>query len=323
MRILVHEVVTGGGLDGYHAPAALAREGAAMLQALVADLHAIGAHQIVSAGAVAPEGLDALIASVDAVWLIAPESERCLERLAAQVEGHGKMLIGPPADAIARAADKWGVAERLRTSGVPHPETRLLTADADGPAIARTLGYPLVVKPRRGAGCHGVSRVRTAAALPPALDRARQAAGTDADVLLQRYVPGVAASVSLLADGHRAVPLAVNAQHVSGLSRLSYDGGATPLAHPSAGKAIDAALRSCAALPGLRGLIGVDVVLTPWDAVVIEVNPRVTTAYLGVRSVVHENVPSLAIAACEGRLPSPPVARRSVQFTAAGELAIS
>jgi predicted ATP-grasp superfamily ATP-dependent carboligase len=93
--------------------------------------------------------------------------------------------------------------------------------------------------------------------------------------------------------------------------------------HPCANKAIDAALRTCTALPGLRGVVGVDVILTRTDAVVIEVNPRLTTAYLGVRSVVRENVPALAIAACQGRLPSPPVTRRSVRFSAAGDLVVA
>ena len=41
MRILVHEFVSGGGLAGRPVPASLAREGAAMLTALVADLAAI------------------------------------------------------------------------------------------------------------------------------------------------------------------------------------------------------------------------------------------------------------------------------------------
>ena len=48
MRILVHEFVSGGGFAGQDVPASLAREGAAMRTALVADLAAIGGHQIVT-----------------------------------------------------------------------------------------------------------------------------------------------------------------------------------------------------------------------------------------------------------------------------------
>jgi hypothetical protein len=64
----------------------------------------------------------------------------------------------------------------------------------------------------------------------------------------------------------------------------------------------------------------VDMVLTESEAVVIEVNPRLTTAYLGVRAVLEENVATLALAACAGALPSPPPAQRRVRFTAAGRI---
>ena len=74
-------------------------------------------------------------------------------------------------------------------------------------------------------------------------------------------------------------------------------------------------------MPGLCGYVGVDVVLTKSEPVVIEVNPRLTTAYLGVRSVIAENVAAMAIAACEGALPEPPRLGRSVHFSAAGDVA--
>lgn len=138
---------------------------------------------------------------------------------------------------------------------------------------------------------------------------------------MQRYVHGTAASVSLLADGRRAVPLAVNAQRVIASSGFCYRGGRTPLEHPLAAAAVDAAMRTCAALPGLRGYVGVDLVLTDAEPLVIEVNPRLTTAYLGVRAALDENVAALALAACDGRLPVQPIARRHVRFTAAGRVA--
>ena len=73
---------------------------------------------------------------------------------------------------------------------------------------------------------------------------------------------------------------------------------------------MDVALRTCRALPGLRGYIGVDVILTESEAVVIEVNPRLTTSYLGVRAALAwrrggANIAGLVIAACDGRAPAP------------------
>ena len=139
--------------------------------------------------------------------------------------------------------------------------------------------------------------------------------------MMQRYVRGVPASVSLLADGRRSVAPALNAQRMSTASGFSYRGGRTPFDHPLAAEAVDAAIRTCAALPGLRGYVGIDLVLTDAGPVVIEVNPRLTTAYLGVRAVLDENVAAMAMAACEGTLPDQPIARRCVRFTASGLVA--
>ena len=139
-------------------------------------------------------------------------------------------------------------------------------------------------------------------------------------LIVQRYVEGTAASVSLLAGQGCVMPLTVNAQHISASFRLGYRGGRTPLEHPLAERAATAAVLACGAFPGLRGYVGVDLVLTDNEAIVIEVNPRLTTAYLGVRAVLEQNVAALTLAACDGTLPRRPRVRRRVRFTATGRV---
>ena len=346
MRILVHEFVSGGGFAGQDVPASLAREGAAMRTALVSDLAAIGGHHIVTTAdprfpLEPPPGvevvtlprrsatlLDLLITSADAVWLVAPETNGCLERLAARIERKGIALLGSGSAAIRRASNKAGLVRRLARHGVSHPTTRVLCRSRDGQmdgrTAAREIGYPLVVKPGQGAGCGGVCLARNASELQHAVDLAQRATRSRR-LLLQRYVRGVAASVSLVADGRRAVALTVNAQSVRASRPFSYRGGTTPLDHPLAARAVAAALRTCQALPGLRGYVGVDLVLTPANAVVIEVNPRLTTAYLGVRSALRGrggagNVAALVLDACAGTLRRPPPVQRSVRFMASGQV---
>ena len=121
-----------------------------MRDALVADLAAIRRHRIVTTvdprfPLKAPPGvevvtlppggdalLDGLMASADAVWLVAPETDGCLERLAARVEKKGTTLLGPGAAAIRRASDKAGLPRRLARHGVAHPaDARPPTRDAD------------------------------------------------------------------------------------------------------------------------------------------------------------------------------------------------
>jgi predicted ATP-grasp superfamily ATP-dependent carboligase len=320
-----------------------------MLTALVADLAALRQHAIVTTvdprfPLTAPPGvevvtllpgkktlLDALISSVDAVWLIAPESGRCLERLAARAERKGKALLGSGAAAIRRASDKAGLPRRLARCDVRHPRTRVFRRWSECAMAAREIGYPLVIKPVRGAGCSGVYLASNTRELRRAVDIVRRSDRSGL-LLLQGYVPGVAASVSLLADGRQAVPLTVNAQAVRKLRnqpggiragvpcRLSYHGGTTPFDHPLADRAVEAAIDTCRALPGLRGFVGVDLILTESEAIVIEVNPRLTTAYLGVRMALGENVAALVLAACGGALPARPAVQQSVRFTAGGRV---
>ena len=320
-----------------------------MRAALVADLLAIGTHEIVTTadarcGGDLPHGvelvrlpsgdrerharLDWLIAGVDAVWLIAPETDGCLEQLALQVERHDTTLLGPGAAAIAAASNKARLARRLAEAGIRHPKTRSVAASGRAEAAADEIGYPVVVKPVRGAGSCGVCVAYDALDLRRAIDAARDAGGREEDaVLVQEYVHGAAASVSLLANGRDVIPLAVNAQTLNGQTSASppsfeYLGGETPLEHPLAALAAAAALDTCRAVGGLRGFVGVDVVLTGTDAVVIELNPRLTTAYLGVRAAIDENVAALALAACAGDLPAQPRLRRHVRFTAGGAVVI-
>jgi predicted ATP-grasp superfamily ATP-dependent carboligase len=267
-----------------------------------------------------PALFDAVVGSVDAAWLVAPETGRCLERLAKRIERAGTTLLGSGSATIRRASDKATLGRLLARHRVRYPVTRALSAGMDWKPIARELGYPLVVKPRRGAGCEGVRLARNRSELR----RIVEAGGRrgSADVLLQQYVIGTAASVSLLATGGRSTPLALNAQSVRPADCFAYRGGMTPLEHPLAGRALDAARRVCSALPGLRGYVGIDLVLTGSEAVVIEVNPRLTTAYLGVREALAENVAALAVAACAGRLPAPPQLQQRVHFTASGRTTV-
>jgi len=69
--------------------------------------------------------------------------------------------------------------------------------------------------------------------------------------------------------------------------------------------------------------VGVDLILTESEAVVIEVNPRLTTAYLGVRWAIDANTAALALDACAGVLPSSVPVRRMVRFTTSGRVSIT
>jgi len=318
-----------------------------MRDALVEDLTAIGGHQImatvdprfplrgvrdVEVITLGHSGMTLfdLIPSADAVWPIAPETGRCLEHMTELVAATGTRVLGSTPIGIREACDKAALPDRLREIGVAHPTTRVVRQKDEWRSIVKSIAYPVVVKPQYGAGCEGVFVANTPIELEYAiedifgLDRA-------ALVLVQEFVSGTAASVSMLVGGQGAIPLALNEQSIHrtdpcsqtgtiGPQKLRYDGGATPFERPLTNRAFDAAVRTCNSIKGLRGFVGVDVVLGPSDVFVIEINARLTTAYLGIREAFDCNIAALAIDACEGNLASIPRTSRRVRFTASGQL---
>jgi predicted ATP-grasp superfamily ATP-dependent carboligase len=119
---------------------------------------------------------------------------------------------------------------------------------------------------------------------------------------LEPWVDGEPMSLSLLCGSGRTELLSINRQHIriddGGV--LHYEGvqiGALALDDPRADVLRDTASRVAQAIPGLRGFCGVDVVWHPQcGPVVIEVNPRVTCAYMGLSAALQRPLASEIVA---------------------------
>lgn len=326
MRILVYEHISAGGFTVFGR--ALVPEGLGMLRAVLVDFVRLG-HRVCTIldrrlGGVArlPRGCQvvpaesertyrALVRNSDAVLVIAPETEGVLARLTAEAERAGRLVLGSTSRAVRIAGHKAKTGRVLRRLGIPTPSTWTVRTSRDLLQLARRLHYPVVCKPMDGVGCEGVFVART----PDGLLRAGRELGRDGrKFLVQTYIEGVHASVALLGDGQHAIPLCLNAQWIRGSRRLVYGGGTTPMEHPVAGRAMAYAARIVQGIEGLRGFFGVDLVLTEDEAFVIEVNPRITTAYLGIRRVFCGNLAEAILEASQGRLPTRPEIRGRASY---------
>ncbi len=214
----------------------------------------------------------------DAVWVIAPESSGLLAAFERGVRGKARWL-GCDAQAIALASSKAATVERLHARGIATP---LHEAFAAAPCW--------VVKPDDGAGAVA-TRVHAGHAAALADLRARVG-----PAWAEPWVEGEALSMTLLCGVRGVELLSVNRQHV-GVDHggtVRYEGVSIDVLNRS-----DARWRTLAALaeriadalPGLRGVVGVDLV---WhDAlgpVAIEVNPRLTCAYVGLSKRLSRNI---------------------------------
>jgi len=235
-------------------------------------------------------------AGCEAALVIAPETGGALERTSALLYEAGVSLLGSTPAAIAVAADKWECSRRFGRAGLPAPDTACV-APHDAAAAARRLGLPVVLKPLDGAGCDGLAVVGAETDLGAAL--ALPALAGAEKILVQRWVAGEAASVSLLvADGGAVLPLSLNTQELRIGIPCAYEGGRAAIDHARRDEAFDLAARAVGLVPGLRGYVGVDMVLAPGGCLLVEINPRLTTSYVGLRRALAFNLAEAHCRAC-------------------------
>ena len=101
-----------------------------------------------------------------------------VDRLEATVEAHTlpaaqvREACGIPGTSVRTAwlcRDKPSMKEALRAAGVPTAASAAVDSAADAHAFAEAVGYPLIVKPRAGAGAAGTMRVDSREELDHAL----------------------------------------------------------------------------------------------------------------------------------------------------------
>lgn len=298
MRVLVHEYASGSGAT---LPPSIVAEGCAMRDALCADLAAVpGLDLLVSTapgmpppcGArLTPHGnesdIDFLLRAargIDAVWLVAPESAGIALSHVRALEGAEVRVLGSSSDAVELASSKSRTLARLAAAGMrTAPTWPLASAPLDRHA-------EWAVKPDCGCGCEGARRLGAAD-----LATLRHAGNLEGRIA-QPWLPGPAMSLSLRVAGGHGELLSVNRQYISiaadgalALQGIRQDiaSSSQPLhAHCAA-----LARRIATAIPGLRGFVGVDFVLgDDGRASVLEINPRLTSAYVGLSARLGRNL---------------------------------
>ena len=196
-------------------------------------------------------------------------------------------LCGTPPAKVERFLDKLEIQRFFEGLEVPVPP------------LAGSDDYPVMVKPRRGAGGWRNAVVKTTEEL-----RRWEEAWPDVPYVAQQLVDGIPSSVSCVADGRRARAVAVNRQLLrgEGESAHGFAGSVTPFSHPLAGEMIAAAERIAAA-SGCVGSVGIDFMAgeKPWA---IEINPRFQATVDTVEMATGQSVFGLHMDACRGIIPA-------------------
>ncbi|KAF3977418.1 MAG: ATP-grasp domain-containing protein [Methylococcales symbiont of Iophon sp. n. MRB-2018] len=312
-HILVFEYITGGGFAQQELPASLANEGQLMLNALIQQLAELTAIQITVLQdwrcqiPLTAENIQAILLSkeqsvipllakwidkVDAVWLIAPETDDVLTKLSQLVEEKSKVLLNSQSVAVAICSNKLATIEQLKKHAVPVVDTVQLNTSLP------SWQSPWVVKTKDGVGCENIHYISDYNELGKLM--------TDLECLsryvIQPYINGDSLSLSCLFKDGKAWLLCCNKQQI-----LPQGGGfklsacEVNISHNRQGWYQQLIAKVAKALPGLWGYVGIDIIQTvQGETLILEINPRLTTSFVGIKQATGVNVAKLVLAMIEG-----------------------
>lgn len=297
MRHFLFEFITGGGLANQSVPESLVKEGDVMLQTLLRELTSLDdskvtvtrdsridlldkdVEQVVIKSDI-EELLPELLNESDVAWLIAPETAHCLADYAELFIRHGKIAITSSVAAIKLATSKYLTNKTLAESGVNVICTRRLRESIPD----SNTGW--VVKPDDGVGCEKTFFIEDKKRLVDFIN-------TDSakNYVMQPFIKGKSMSMSLLVNDDQVQLIACNKQYVdikNNVIKLTAIGVNECLAFKDEMSTL--AKQIVASISGLAGYIGVDLIESNNTLHVVEVNPRLTTAYAGIPESIESNV---------------------------------
>lgn len=319
MKLLVFEYATALGIED----PSITVEGRNILEGLLNDLKSTGADYISpeSAGIgykprdgeekcnpVAVDGdltgwLGENLSKYDACLAVAPEENLILYEITKILEKNDVLTIGSSSGAVFACSDKVETHRLLKDD---HPVVnggKVSFNELKEHKNIFTGDRKMLVKPADGVSCTGVQVVRSYADFIKATAHLKRNTSLPY-FLLQDYVEGVSTSVSILSTGKESVALSLNRQKINiNQGKLEYNGGEVPYEHPLAVDAKEIASKAVKSIGGLKGYVGVDLLLGEEQVHILEINPRLTTSYVALRQLLNFNLGKAIIGAVKGELP--------------------
>lgn len=313
-QVFVSEFICGGAWPEPSLDSSLAAEGRAMLTAIIADLTALPDVEVMTtwdarlplpatwsncqtlrvSRSDSPHHeaklFRQLSAWADDVLVIAPESGGLLAQRCRLVEALvGPRLCGSSSQAVKICADKLTLCDRLSQSGIK----TISTAPFDLQCAATTWDWPIVIKPRDGAGAQLTFLVDNPDGLAACVEQISDAQ-TEFEFIQQPLITGRAVSVAALISEQTDV-FPIGSQRLSDDGRFRYLGCDVPQPVSSARReqVADLVQQCAASIPGLRGYVGFDLILPDAEEeqlVLVEINPRLTTGYLAWMQFTTQNL---------------------------------
>ena len=308
MKILVFEYITGGGLAQEDLPESLLREGGLMLKALIDELALLPSVKLtvlldwrckslnlpqtieiiwVTAEQSVYDLLPAHIEASDKVWPIAPEMESQLLNISKLVEDKSKRLLNSSSESIAICSDKLATARILKKNNIATIDACQLDE------FSQELIGSWVIKPKDGVGCLDCFFVPGNSEFNEITKQIKD----PSSYLIQPYVKGESLSLSCLFKNGVAWLVCCNKQQVS-IKQGKFELNACQVNISTNNRVVYQHLinQVAEAIPGLWGYVGIDIIQPEYGrALIVEINPRLTTSYAGIGQALGINVAEAVI----------------------------
>ena len=127
-------------------------------------------------------------------------------------------------------------------------------------------------------------------------------------IIVQEFIEGTDVSVSLISDGKKAIPISLNEQFVElKYEKGTYLGGKIPFESKYKDEAFDIAKNAVEAIDGLKGFVGVDLIINAdekdiYSVYLLEINSRFTTPYVGLSKIANINIGKTIIELIDGKI---------------------
>ncbi|MCK5830553.1 MAG: ATP-grasp domain-containing protein [Methylococcales bacterium] len=308
MKVLIFEFITGGGFAQKDLPESLFNEGLLMLNALIKDFDSLPSIRLtvmldwrckelelpdnievvwVSNKQSVYDLLPDLIESSDAVWPIAPELDSELQQISLLIECKFKRLLNSSSQAAAICSDKLVTAQVLQKNKQAIVETIQLDF------FSNKIVEPWVIKPKDGVGCLDTHFIST----QDEFDKIYALIACKENYIIQPYIQGEVLSLSCLFKGGKAWLLCCNRQQVS-IKQGKFELEACEVNiktndHMGYQLLIEGIAES---IEGLWGYVGIDIIQPKeGGSLTLEINPRLTTSYVGINQATGINVAETVI----------------------------
>ncbi len=332
-KIFIFEFVSGGGFNKVNIPISLFCEGYGMLRSIIIDFKSLNFeiktmldYRINNLAQFLPvddlsitnsqdnflKKFKTFVEECKYIFIIAPESSNVLYNLSDIVKKANRILLSTNLKGIRLGMSKLNTYSFFKENKIPSPKTYLIpirNKQLDSEFILQKfniLKKPVVIKPEDGVGAESIYYFESQYQLKHFFLNFQHKVEFGRRYILQEFIEGKDLSVSLIGvpyigDSQFKSPilLSINSQNID-IKHSNYEseyyGGTTPIENFEEIKNKLNDILEKINFSVISGYYGIDFISTN-DAkqFFIEINPRLTTSYIGLRNVINYNPAKLIL----------------------------